>query len=106
MIIKTTLVPKPYWAITVWPFILVRPEHADNAGLMVHENVHYKEQSGLMAPIWWIKYLLSTDFRIAAEVRAYKAQIAASGISLEVAASWLTGYSKSLTTEKAKQLLK
>ena len=106
MIIKTSLVPKPYWAITIWPFILVRPEHADDKGIIVHENVHYKEQAGLIAPIWWIRYLLSKDFRIAAEVRAYKAQIAAGGISLEVAASWLTGYSKSLTTEKALELLR
>jgi hypothetical protein len=106
MIIKTTLlVPKPYWAITVWPFIFVRPEYAADKGLMVHENIHYQEQ-GILVPIWWIKYAFSKTFRVAAEVRAYKAQIAAGGVSLPIAASWLTTYDKSLTTEKALQLLK
>ena len=104
MIIKTNLVPKPYWAMTIWPFILVRPEHADNKPIIVHETVHFNEQ-GLFFPIWWLRYLLSTKFRVAAEVRAYKAQIAAGGLTIVEAAHWLMTYDKSLTLEVAIQLL-
>jgi hypothetical protein len=105
MIVKTKLVPSPYWAITIWPFILVRPEHADDKPLLIHEMVHYQEQRALVV-IWWLKYTFSKKFRIAAEVRAYKAQIAAGGLSLASAAAWLTTYDSSLTTDEALRLLK
>lgn len=104
MIIKTTLVPSPYWAMTIWPFILVRPEHINDKPLLVHEMVHYDEQ-GLLAPIWWARYLLSVKFRVAAEVRAYKAQIATGGLSIIEAANWLVTYDKSLTFDDAIRLL-
>ena len=104
MIIKTTLVPTPYWAITIWPFILVRPDHADNKPLIIHETVHYNEQ-GLFVLVWWLRYILSTKFRVAAEVRAYKAQIAAKGLTVDEAAKWLMTYDKSLTLDGAKKLL-
>lgn len=105
MIIKTSLVPSPYWAITIWPFILVKPAHADNKPLIVHETVHYDEQ-GIFVLFWWLKYILSTKFRVAAEVRAYKAQMAVHGLTLEEAAKWLVTYSKTLTYEDALNLLK
>ena len=104
MIIKTTLVPQPYWAMTIWPFILVRPEHADNKPIIIHEMVHFNEQ-GIFVPIWWARYIFSTKFRVAAEVRAYKAQIAAGGLSVAEAAGWLTTYDKKLTVADATKLL-
>jgi hypothetical protein len=105
MIIKTTLVPKPYWAITVWPFILIRPEHAADKALIIHEMVHYHEQ-GILVPIWWIRYALSKTFRVASEVRAYKAQIAAGGLTVEDAAWWLIKYDDTLSISQAVAMLK
>jgi hypothetical protein len=104
MIIKTNLVPQPYWAMTIWPFIFVRPEHADDKPIIVHEMVHFNEQS-ILVPIWWARYIFSTKFRVAAEVRAYKAQIAAGGLTVAEAAGWLTTYDKKLTIAAATALL-
>jgi isopentenyl-diphosphate delta-isomerase len=39
MIIKTKLIRKPFQAITIWPVILVLPDHAENVGLIEHELV-------------------------------------------------------------------
>ena len=98
------LVPSGFWAITLWPFIFVDDRHKDNNPLIVHEMVHYNEQAWI-SPIWWIRYLLSTKFRLAAEVRAYKAQIAVGGLTIQEAAVWLRKYSSSLTNSEAVSML-
>ncbi len=105
MIIKTTrLVPKGFGAITVWPFIFVLPKKAGHTGLIEHELVHYREQAWI-APIWWLRYLLSKSFRLAAEVRAYKRQIEVSEIGVTQAALWLTKYKTGVTYQQAFELL-
>lgn len=104
MIITTNLIPAPYWAITIWPFIFVSPDRISDKGILVHESVHYNEQH-LITPIWWLRYLLSTKFRVAAEVRAYTAQVASGEISTTDAATWLMTYDKSLTLEQAHRLI-
>jgi hypothetical protein len=104
MIIKSNLVPKPFYAFTAWPFIVVKPEHADNVALIAHEMVHYKEQAWI-TPIWWLRYALSKTFRIAAEVKAYKVQIIMGDMTPAQAAGWLMKYDSSLTIEAATELL-
>jgi hypothetical protein len=104
MIIKTTLIKKPFQAISIWPVILVLPDQADNAGLIEHEMVHYREQAWI-APLWWLRYVLSKSFRLAAEVRAYKRQIKVGGISRLTAAAMLLNYGLDITLEQALQLL-
>ena len=104
MIIKTKLIRKPFQAITIWPVILVLPEHAENVGLIEHEMVHYREQAWI-APLWWLRYALSKSFRLAAEVRAYKRQIEVGGISKLTAAVMLLNYGLGLTLEQSLQLL-
>lgn len=103
MIVSTNLVPKGFDAITIWPFILVRPGR-ESAGLLAHEGVHYRDMAWV-TPLWWFWYALSPKFRIDAEVEAYRVSMA-HGMSLEDAASWLCKYDKSLTPEKAMELLK
>lgn len=100
MIIKTNLIPKDFNAITFWPFILIRPNCINNKGLINHEMVHYKEQ-GILVIIWWIRYLLSKKFRLAAEVRAYKIQMECNGITLYEAANMLTKYNLGIDINKA-----
>ena len=104
MIIKTTLIRKPFQAISVWPVILVLPDQAGNAGLIEHEMVHYREQAWI-APLWWLRYALSKSFRLEAEVRAYKRQIKVGGISRLTAAAMLLNYGLDITLEQALQLL-
>ena len=104
MIIKTTLIKKPFQAISIWPVILVLPDQANNVGLIEHEMVHYREQAWI-APIWWLRYVLSKSFRLAAEVRAYKRQIEVGGISRLTAAAMLLNYGLDITLEQALQLL-
>lgn len=100
MIIKTTLIKNPFQAITVWPVIFVLPDQADNVGLIEHEMVHYREQAWI-APLWWLRYVLSKSFRLAAEVRAYKRQIEVGGITRLTAAVMLLNYGLGITLEEA-----
>lgn len=88
VIVTTSFVPDRFDAVTVWPFILVRPGKESDTGLIEHELVHYREQRWT-TPVWWARYLLSPAFRLAAEVRAYRRQIEVGGISLGTAAHYL-----------------
>ena len=105
MIVRTHVVPRGFDAITVWPFILVRPGSADDAPLMAHERVHYIEQRSSGVLPWLICYAASKRFRLAAEVRGYKAQVAAGGTSVAVAARLLTSYRTGVTEVEAHKLL-
>lgn len=105
MIIKTNLVPDGFGAITMWPFILMRPQVAEDAGLVEHEMVHYREQSWI-TPWWGLKYFCSKNFRQAAEVRAYKRQIEVGGITLANAARAMLRYDLDIDFDDAYDLLK
>lgn len=101
MLVKTKLIPKGFDAVTVWPFIFVRPERAHNKPLIEHELVHYEEQREAKVVPWLLKYWLSEDFRIDAEVRAYKKQIEEGGITVLGAANMLLKYHTKLTSDEA-----
>lgn len=106
MIVATNLIPSGFDAITIWPFIFVRLKHKDNKGLITHEKVHLEGQRKAWVIPWWIKYAFNPKFRLEAEVRGYKAQIAAEGISVESAARYMTQYGvQDLTYEEAITLL-
>ena len=100
MIIKTKLIPDPFQAITIWPFILTK---VDDRGLIEHEMVHYREQAWI-APVWWLRYLLSKSIRQAAEVRAYTRQIEVGGITRLSAAAMMLNYKLDLTLTDALEL--
>jgi len=104
MIVCTNLVPKGFSAISLWPFIFVRPEHCNDTALIEHELVHYKEQAWI-TPMWVILYLVSRKFRLAAEVRAYSRQIELGGVTREQAAYALLSYRLGITYGKAMQAL-
>jgi len=104
MVIKSNL-PKIFGAsgLTVWPFIfMVNP---DDQPLVAHEIVHFAEQIRWLVLPWWVAYLLSAAFRKGAEVRAYRAQIAAGG-DIEMCALYLAhNYRLGITAEQARQKL-
>ena len=105
MLIRTTRIPKGYHAFCVWPFIFVHPDHAESYGLIEHEMVHYREQRRCLMLPWWLLYGLSRRFRQAAEVRAYRRQIAVGGITADKAADYLLGYHLGITKAQALALL-
>ena len=104
MILSTHLVPKGFSACALWPFILVRPAHRGNMALIAHEMVHYREQAWI-TPAWVLLYLVSRRFRLAAEVRAYRRQIALGGVTHEQAAHALLSYRLGISYAKAMQAL-
>jgi len=44
LIVSTNWIPRGFAAMTVWPLIFVRPECRNDAPLIEHELVHYREQ--------------------------------------------------------------
>ena len=91
MIITTTLINKPFDALTAWPFIFIRPEYRDDQALIAHELVHY-DSMAWVTPFWWLRYIFSKSFRWSQEVKAYRVQIAMGGITAPQAAELLVQY--------------
>ncbi len=106
MIISTRYIPARFDAMTVWPLILVRPASRGDSALLLHEMVHYREQRNCGVLPWLLRYAMSARFRLGAEVRGYRAQLAAGGISLERAAALLMRYGVDITYAQAVALLK
>ena len=104
MIVSTNLTPKGFSAVSLWPFIFVRPEHRNDTALIEHELVHYKEQAWI-TPIWVLLYLVSRKFRLSAEVRAYTRQIELGGVTREQAAHALLSYRLGITLDSAMRAL-
>ena len=104
MILLTNLIPSGFSGLTVWPFILIRPDHANDTGLIEHERVHWSEQWRLPV-IWWLLYLIDRNFRVAAEVRAYRVSME-HGMPLDIAARWLMRYDSRLSIDGAMNKLK
>jgi len=104
VIISTRFIPRGFAAMTVWPLILVRPECRHDNALIEHELVHYREQAWI-TPWWMVRYLLSKKFRLAAEIRAYRVQIALDGITHAAAAHMLTQYRLGITFTEALEAL-
>lgn len=104
MIITTNFIPAGYDAVTVWPFIFVRPECRDNDGLIHHELVHYYSQAWV-TPFWFLRYWFSPEFRWAQEVAGYRVQVGRGGITKERAAEYLVTYDTGHTYEEALETL-
>jgi hypothetical protein len=95
------------WGLTIWPIIFIVPKQIKNLPLIAHEKVHLKEQARWLVIPWWIAYLLSRKFRLAAEVRAHRVQIDMGGCTPEQAARWLaTNYWLGIDTPSALAALK
>lgn len=92
MIIKTRFIPKSSDAFTIWPFIFIRSEKADDQNLIELEKVHYKEQRNCLVLPWLVGYHFSKNFQLAAKVRAYRHQVELKNLSLGKAAYRLTKY--------------
>lgn len=109
MIVIRTSLPRTFfrvWSVSIWPFIFIAPDRATDTALIAHEKVHGAEQLRQLVVIWWLRYLLSSSFRLAAELRAYKVQISLGGCTVEQAAFWIANiYRLDITADKVKELL-
>ena len=103
MIIFTRLIPAKFDAVTIWPFIFIRPGK-NTLGLFAHEMTHYRAQAWI-TPIWLLRYALSKSFRLDAEVTGYQAQIDIGAISVDVAAKMLMEYRLGLSYNQAVAIL-
>ena len=63
MIICTNLIPKGFSAVSLWPFIFVRPEYRSDIALIEHELVHYREQASMIT-VLVLPYLVSEKFAL------------------------------------------
>lgn len=99
MIIKTSLVAAKFDAFTLYPFIFIRPEKAEDTALIAHELVHYAEQREAWVIPWLLRYIFSKKFRFYAEIRAYQVQLAMGGITLDQVVDLLGQYGFNLSRE-------
>lgn len=106
MVIYTSnLVPSSHAAITLGPFILIKPEYRGDLGLLEHEKVHVK-QFYKYFPVFPLMYLVSKKFRLKVELEAYKKQLEYSPNSKDRFAEFLaTKYSLDISKEHAYDLL-
>ena len=104
MIITSNLIRYPYDAITAWPFIFIRPNCKNDTALIAHEMVHYRDMAWV-TPFWWLRYAMSSSFRWAQEVEAYRVQIALGGITAPQAAELLCTYGTGHSLEQALEAL-
>jgi len=75
ILIKTNhFIPAIANAITIYPFILIRPEKF-TPDILVHEETHIR-QFQKQPIIWWFRYLFSKEFKLKEECEAYANQIA------------------------------
>lgn len=99
-------VPKGFAAITLGPFIFIRPTRKGDVGLVEHEKVHVK-QFWKSCGLFWVFYLLSKKARFKYEVEAYKVQAVYNPEKIEMYADALaTKYKIGVTKEEALQALK
>ena len=107
MIIKSNfLVPKRFQAITYGFIICVRPECANDLGLIAHEETHVKQfwDSPILMPL---RYWLSAKWRLQYEAEAYKKQLRyySDDRSTQFAQLLVSNYNLSITISDAYQAL-
>ncbi len=92
--------------ITLMPSLILIPQWArHDAAYLAHEQTHAAQQRRIGVLRFWWAYLRSDVHRLAAEVEAYTAQVAA-GTSLSYCAHQLsTGYGLNLSYNDAVRLL-
>lgn len=93
-------------ALAFHPWVFIRPSRMRDTALIEHERVHLQEQEEMGRWRWFARYLLSRQFRLDAEVRAYRRQIAAHGTTVDRAANMLVKhYLLNIDKQEATRLL-
>jgi hypothetical protein len=91
--------------------VLVRDDYANDEPTLIHELVHCKQFFRSGGLLHFLRYFLSTKYRLSTEIEAYKAELAScdSGIKaarLDESASALAhGYRLNMSAAQCKALL-
>lgn len=100
--------------ITLYPLILIndkfkKPEYERRYNsIMVHEMVHWNRQKDSKSLIlWYLSYVFSRGFRLDEELRAYKEEFLAGGVTEHYCAESLSSrlYFKMISYDRAKLLV-
>lgn len=97
-----------FWAqaMTVTPsLLLIRPERANDKALLAHEAEHARQMRAEGVLRFWFMYVFSREFRLDAELEAYRVQIAAGGSQELCAQALATKYFLGITVAQARELL-
>lgn len=93
--------------LTLTPWLILIPRWAkEDRPYHDHEQVHAGQQRKEGVLVFWWRYLISKQHRLAYEVEAYKAQIKAGASEYGCAVSLATGYNLGLTTGQAAEALR
>ena len=57
MFVYTNLLPGSISAITLWPFVLIRPEYRGNTIMQQHERIHLAQQIEMLVIPFYLWYL-------------------------------------------------
>ena len=100
------LIPNTFAGQTIGPFILIRPSHKDDTGLLEHEKVHVRQFWRTLG-LFGIGYLLSKKYRLKIEVEAYKEQLKYYPTDKKALFAYYlaTKYNLDITQEEALKLL-
>lgn len=86
--------------------ILMRPQRAGDAALIAHEQTHCRQMVKEGTVRFWWRYFTSRDFRLAAELEAYRVQLALNPSGLDTMADYLARhYWLGITSQQARALL-
>lgn len=108
MNLRASRIPRLFGAqaIAFAPWVLIVPERAGDRALIAHEQVHFDEQQAMGRWRWCWRYLTAGEFRLLAEVRAYRAQLALNQQGLErIATALPTLYRLRITRDEARELI-
>lgn len=107
MIIKTNFsIPERFAAYARGPFVLVRPEHANDAGLIAHEKVHVRQWLRTFG-LHPLLYAVSKSYRLKAEVEAYREQLKYAPAMVDVFAGYLSSnYGLDISADYAALLIR
>jgi hypothetical protein len=99
-------VPKQHQAATRGFVIFIRPEYRNDKGLLEHEKVHRKQWLRTLG-LHSFMYLFSEDYRLRAEVEAFRAQLPHYPDDRRVKFAWLIAenYNLDITPDEALALL-
>ena len=67
-------IPEKYAGVTLAFLVLIRPSYREDAGLLAHEKTHVR-QFWRTFGINMLRYYFSADYRLQAELEAYRMQL-------------------------------
>lgn len=103
----TSIVRKPFAAITFGPLVFIKPEYKNDKGLLAHEQVHVSQWK--RNPLMPLIYKFNKTYRLNCEVEAFKEQLKYydnKEYHLDYFSNFLaTNYNLNITKDAAKVLL-